>query len=66
MLLCNSETTAEVIDRKGGKSGNQIMNDISLTDNKFDSKQGQNYRFEVGFKKMYKSKDIALVVCCIK
>ena len=63
MLLCNSETTAEVIDRKGG---NQIMNDISLSDHKFDSKQGQNYRFEVGFKKMYKSKDIALVVCCIK
>ena len=63
MLLCNSETTVEVIDRKGG---NQIMSDISLKDHKFDSKQGQNYRFETGFKKMYKSKDITLVVCCIK
>ena len=63
MLLCNSETTVEVIDRKGG---NQITSDISLTDHNFDSKQGQNYRFEAGFKKMYESKDIALVVCCIK
>ena len=45
MLLCNSETTVEVIDRKGG---NQITSDISLTDHKFDSKRGQNYRYSEG------------------